>query len=99
MKQMTIEMPLVAACSATRCAYNVNTACHARAITIGDGVHPGCDTFLAGSGHTKESKRMAGIGACKVSSCKFNEDLECVTDSIRVGLISDKVNCMTFMPS
>jgi hypothetical protein len=96
MKQITIEMPLVAECAATECAYNMNRACHARAITIGDGMHAGCDTFLAGSSHTKESKRMAGIGACKVSHCQYNEDLECVTDSIRVGMIGDKVNCMTF---
>jgi hypothetical protein len=97
MKQMTIEMPLVAACSATECAYNVDKACHARAITIGDGIHPGCDTFLAGSRHAREVKRVAGVGACKVAGCKFNEDLECVTDNVRVGMVGEQVNCMTYM--
>jgi hypothetical protein len=40
----TIEMPDVDGCDATECAYNMKGDCHARAITVGDGVHPGCDT-------------------------------------------------------
>jgi len=46
MKTITIETPLVSECSVTECAYNLNSDCHARAITIGDGVHPGLRYIL-----------------------------------------------------
>jgi Domain of Unknown Function (DUF1540) len=96
MKAVTIEMPLVANCAIANCAYNVASNCHARAITIGDATHPGCDTFLAGSMHIKQAKRIAGIGACKMSGCKFNEDLECIAENIRVAMAASKASCATF---
>ena len=96
MKKFTLEMPLVAKCSASDCAYNISSNCHARAITIGDSTHPGCDTFLGGASHTKQAKLIAGIGACKMGSCKFNDDLECIAENIQVGMAGTKANCMTF---
>ncbi len=96
MKTIAIEMPLVTKCMASACAYNVNTSCHARAITIGDATHPGCDTFLMGSLHIKDAQRTAGIGACKTAICKFNEDLECMADNVQVGMVRNEANCMTF---
>ena len=96
MENICIEMPVVSECAATECAYNLNKACHARAITVGDGTHPGCDTFIKGSPHATGGGQSAGIGACKTASCKFNKGLECMTDSIRVGLVQNKVNCMTY---
>jgi hypothetical protein len=95
---MTLDIPIVSECLATECAYNMQSMCHARAITIGNSMHAGCDTFLSGSMHTKEVKRIAGVGACKSSQCKFNEDLECMADSIRVAPAGADVNCMTFTP-
>jgi hypothetical protein len=97
MNKMTIDMPMVAQCNATDCAYNLEKKCHARAITVGDGVHPGCDTYFMSSGHVHEKKRMAGIGACKVSQCRNNTDLECMADSINVGRSGNDITCMTFM--
>lgn len=96
MNKITVEMPLVSECMVAQCAYNVSNNCHARAITVGDGMHPGCDTFLQGSQHIRESGRIAGIGACKVDSCKFNDDLECVAESIRVGTVRNEANCITY---
>lgn len=96
MKTICIEMPVVSECSATECSYNLNKACQARAITIGDRTHPGCDTFMQGAQRARVGGR-AGIGACKTTSCKFNDGLECMTDTIRVGLVQNEVNCMTFM--
>lgn len=96
MKQLTIDMPVVAACSATDCSYNQESRCHARAITIGDGIHPGCDTYFMDNGHVHEKSRDAGIGACKVTQCHYNEDLECMTDMINVGRSGPDVSCMTF---
>lgn len=96
MNKITIEMPLVSECMVTQCAYNVSNNCHARAITVGDSMHPGCDTFLPESQHIKDSKRIAGIGACKANSCKFNEDFECMAESIRVGTVRNEANCITY---
>lgn len=96
MKKITLEMPIVTNCMASACAYNVNSNCHARAITIGDSLHPGCDTFMEGSRHIKQADQTAGIGACKTATCKFNEDLECMAESIQVGMVRSEANCMTY---
>lgn len=94
--KMTVEMPPVSSCGVTECAYNVDQGCHARAITIGDGVFPGCDTILSTSPHTRDRERIAGVGACKVSPCTYNEDYECMADSIAVGYGEKGVCCLTF---
>ncbi len=96
MKKVTLEMPLVSQCSANNCAYNIGSCCHARAITIGDSTRPGCDTFFAGASHTKQGALTAGIGACKMGNCKFNDDLECMAENIQVGMKGSKANCITF---
>lgn len=97
MKKICLEMPIVAKCMVSECAYNLSSNCHARAITIGDSLQPGCDTFMAGTRHAKSATQIAGIGACKTAGCKFNEDLECMAESIQVGIIKNEANCMTFV--
>lgn len=96
MNKVTLEMPLVASCSVNGCAYNISAKCHARAITVGDATHPGCDTFLAGVSHTRQARLIAGIGACKMGSCKFNDDLECSAENIQVGMSGNKACCSTY---
>ena len=97
MKKIVLEMPLVSECMVSKCAYNVSNNCHARAITVGDtSEHAACDTFMPEAHHAREVRRIAGIGACKASACKFNEDFECMTDTIRVGLLKNEANCMTY---
>jgi hypothetical protein len=94
---ITIEMPPVQSCSVTDCAYNVDSDCHAKAITIGDGVHPGCDTYINGAGkHPVSGSSFAGVGACKVSSCVHNQDLECAATGIEVGIRNDMADCLTY---
>lgn len=93
---MTIDMPAVAECAATQCAYNVSKACHAKAITVGIGTEPGCATFMKAPKHTHATNKTAGIGSCKATQCKFNEDYECMADSISVGAKGTKVMCLTF---
>jgi len=90
-----LEMPEVAACDASDCAYNKDGGCHARAITVGDGVHPGCDTFFRSREHSRRTDG-AGVGACKVKTCKHNVDFECQAVEIEVGRRSDSVECLTF---
>ncbi|QKX17534.1 DUF1540 domain-containing protein [Microbulbifer sp. YPW1] len=89
------DMPEVSRCAATECAYNTDSACHARAITIGDGEDPDCDTFFSNHEHTKR-ERVAGVGACKVTGCNHNQDFECSADQIELGYSGDSVNCLTY---
>lgn len=96
MHKISITMPLVAQCSVAECAYNTNSCCHARAITVGDAVHPGCDTFLASASHSTARQRTAGVGACKTSACRHNDDYECVAEKITIGHASDSVCCLTY---
>lgn len=93
---ITIEMPVVGECSIAECAYNTGNRCQARAITIGDGLSPNCDTLFCGSGHIHATKIQAGVGACKVDSCSFNDDLECTAEMITVGRVDENVECLTY---
>ncbi|MEW6766346.1 MAG: DUF1540 domain-containing protein [Pseudomonadota bacterium] len=95
--RITVEIPVVAECGVVECTYNAGHACHAKAITIGDSVHPGCDTFLLADEHIHARKQRAGVGACKISACSFNVDFECGADAIRVGHAGQDVHCLTFM--
>lgn len=71
MNELILEPPLVSVCEVSDCAYNLGSNCHARAITIGNGAHPGCDTFFSESHHIRKGEQIAGIGACKVASCQL----------------------------
>jgi hypothetical protein len=46
MKHMAIDMPIVAEYLASECTDNVGMNCHAKAITVGNSLHAGCDTFF-----------------------------------------------------
>lgn len=96
--EITVEMPMIKNCDVSECVYNVKSACHAKAITVGDGVHPGCDTFMKASGHVKNSGIKAGVGACKVTGCNYNSDFECSAEGITVSQQAGMVHCMTYMP-
>lgn len=96
MEKILNEMSAVSSCDVSQCSYNANNKCHAKAITIGDGVNPGCDTFLGAGEHITKTDRIAGVGACKVSACVHNEDFECAAESISIGFNSGEVKCMTF---
>lgn len=96
--KVTVEMPMVSECEVAECAYNVDKACHARAITVGDGVSPGCDTYFGSAGHTMSKQQIAGVGACKVRGCQYNDDFECAADSINVGYEGTQVHCLTYHP-
>lgn len=96
--ELMIEMPLIKRCDVAACVYNVQSACHAKAITIGDGVHPGCDTFMSGTGHVRNSGIKAGVGACKVMGCSYNADFECSAESISISQQGSMMHCMTYMP-
>lgn len=94
--KITIEMPNVSACEATECAYHAQGGCRARAITVGDGDHPACDTFLHSLAHTRDLFRVAGVGACKVTTCRHNDDFECQAVAIQVGRHAGHADCQTY---
>ncbi len=91
-----MKMCSVSECEVAECAYNMAKACHAMAITIGDGAHPMCDTFFKSSIHGGVKNQTAGVGACKVSACCHNTDFECEAESIHVGYCEGHGDCMTF---
>jgi hypothetical protein len=92
-----MEMARVIKCDAIECDYNREKACHAIAITVGHGnAHPRCDTMFESGTHGGVPKIIAGVGACKVAGCKFNQSLECTAKGITVGHHSDEVDCLTF---
>lgn len=93
--KMTIEMPKVMECEAEECVYNREGDCHARAITVGDGDTPACDTYMGADRHANR-REEAGVGACKVTGCRHNSDFECIADSILVGRMSNQAQCQTF---
>lgn len=94
--KMTFIMSVVSECKVSDCAYSLNESCNARAITIGDGVYPGCDTFFANSTHTHERNDLTGVGACKVRSCRHNSEFECTADRVEVGRNKSGVCCLTY---
>lgn len=94
--KISVDLAEVTECAATACTYNVSGTCHAVAITVGDGAHPMCDTFLITGSHCSGTPEHAGVGACKVSACRHNRDYECHADRIRVGSHETHADCMTF---
>ncbi len=91
-----MEMSKVSECEVTECAYNMDEMCHAMAITIGDTVHPMCDTACMAINEELDTSFSAGVGACKTNGCIYNQGFECVASEISVGYNSDEVDCMTF---
>lgn len=91
-----IEMPEVMQCQATQCAYNMDTKCHARAITVGNMDQQLCDTMFVTDRHTQREE-TAGVGACRSANCMYNEDLECQMETgIDVTLSGGQARCGTF---
>jgi hypothetical protein len=97
--KLDIEVAAVGECEVTECAYNTDSTCHARAITVGAGLHPSCDTFITRADHVQDVSHAAGVGACKVSTCQHNHDLECQAESIHVSHHGGHADCTTFSPT
>src|SRR5689334_12023902 len=77
-KEMEKQMTRITECEVTDCAYNKHKSCHTLAITIGGPeICPQCDTYVTSDQAAGILDMKAGVGACKVSTCTFNESLEC----------------------
>ena len=94
---MAMEMPKVMDCTVSGCAYNTEKACHAMAITVGEQPsEPICDTFFQSDTHGGVMDMTAGVGACKTSDCRHNENFECVAANVHIGLKGNQPDCLTF---
>lgn len=91
-----MDMPKISQCEVENCAYNIDQMCHALAITVGDGVHPHCDTYCQSSQKGGDMSCVGCVGACKVNACSFNSRLECQAREIRVGYLQGEIDCLTF---
>ena len=91
-----MEMPKVSECMVSGCAYNGEGMCHALAITVGDTLHPQCDTFCQAPAKGGDMDAIAGVGACKMANCSHNQNLECTASDICVGYHEQEIECLTF---
>jgi len=93
-----MEMVKVMKCEVNDCAYNMDDGCHTMVITIGDSMNPRCDTFCLSSMKGGDTSCLAGVGACKISSCTYNNNLECEAPGISIGYKEQEQepDCMTF---
>jgi hypothetical protein len=90
------SLPKVAKCDITECAYNHEKMCHASAITVGNGLHPRCETFFSRSQKGGDIGAIGKVGACKSANCEYNQNLECQAPEINVGCQGSEVDCLTF---
>jgi hypothetical protein len=91
-----MDMPKVTSCEMMGCAYNRDKQCHALAINLGDHGCPECDTMAKEPVEAGSDDDQAGVGACRVSSCTFNDKLECAADNVAVGQFGDTAACQTY---
>jgi hypothetical protein len=70
--------------------------CSALAITVGASPHPVCDTFMLAQEKGGVANAQAGVGACKVATCKYNQSFECTAEAIKVDYHERHADCSTF---
>lgn len=94
---MKKEMVAVFECDVSDCAYNRHNSCHTLAITVGGPEDcPHCDTYMLSARAAGVDDMKAGIGACKVASCTFNESFECNAQTVKIGWHASHPDCKTF---
>lgn len=59
-------------------------------------VTPMCDTFWHSTMKGGNVSDTAGVGACKVSACKYNKKFECGAREITINYHDLEPDCMTF---
>lgn len=94
-----MDMPIVNECAVQDCAYNLDHACHALAITVGDVRHAHCDTFFTAPSKGGDPSATGHVGACKMADCRHNVDFECHAPGIAVGHHQTDADCLTFAPA
>ncbi|WP_030166873.1 DUF1540 domain-containing protein [Streptomyces sp. NRRL S-813] len=93
-----MDMPYINECAVDMCSYNVGSACHALAITVGDPPHAQCDTYFITSFKGGDPASTGQVGACKMTDCRHNSRLECRARGIAVGPGREAADCLTYSP-
>ena len=95
---MQEQMPPIMNCEATACAFNRESKCHALAINVGgpNDPRPNCDTFFKTRTRCGRDDALAGVGACKVLTCKFNELLMCLAPNVNIQVYREQAECATY---
>lgn len=93
--KVIIDMPPVATCEVSGCVYNLNRACHAKGITVGDANGHLCDTMMQCGAHSHRLE-PGGVGACRAVDCQFNRDFECEAPSVSVDMAGGQAECKTY---
>ncbi len=92
---MTVmDLPRVAECTATSCAYN-HDGCHAAAVTI-DSANGDCATFFPTTFDGRLPSVLATVGACQRTTCTFNGNGACAAQEVSIGSGTDTAHCLTF---
>lgn len=89
------EMAEIIDCDARECLYNTNGQCSTFAITVGS-TEPCCDTFMNAAGKGGIPGIVAGVGACHMSSCAYNNMFECTAEGIHVSVHDKHADCGTY---
>lgn len=90
------KMPPVMNCDVENCYFNREQQCRAGAITVGS-EEPRCETFAESSSHSHVDEQ-AEVGACHVTSCRYNEQMLCDAEGIDVVVHRDHADCETYEP-
>ncbi len=61
--------------------------------------HAHCDTFLTAPSKGGDPTATARVGACEMSDCRHNTDLECRAPGITVGYRQVDADCLTCAPA
>ena len=89
-------MTKIISCNVKVCSYNMNNQCHTYGITIGE-EKPICDTFINNDVKGGMDEITGGIGACKVISCKFNNNFECEHhEGIKIKMNESYADCISY---
>ncbi|MFF4771617.1 DUF1540 domain-containing protein [Microtetraspora fusca] len=61
--------------------------------------HAHCDTFFSVPSKGGDPSVTGRVGACKMSDCRHNVQLECQASGIVVGYAQDAADCLTYAPA
>lgn len=88
------EEARVLTCHAIDCSYNCATECCAPQIEVGDS-HPMCDTYTRNPQVDIQTGEPP-VGACKVTQCHYNQEMDCSASGITLTVHSGHADCATF---
>lgn len=90
-----MNMVVITGCDAKSCAHNQAGKCSAQSVTVGGRGAPRCNMFCLESGEAGDTEKGGQVGVCKMSDCKYNQELKCGAPSMRFNWQNGSALCMT----